>query len=71
MDHYEIVIKGHMGPHWESWFEGMRVDRLVSGETVIQGPVKDQTSLHGMLSRIRDMGMPLIRVNTIGAGETK
>ena len=62
MDQYEIRIKGHIDKHWQYWFEGMNIDLHPGGETIITGDVKDQSSLHGMLNRIRDMGIVLVSV---------
>ncbi len=59
---YEIVIKGHLDERRAAWFEGMTITLLSRGETVLAGPITDQAMLYGVLSRIRDMGLPLLAV---------
>jgi hypothetical protein len=63
---YQIRIKGHLGPRWRDWFGGMTITLEDDGETLLTGPVVDQAALHGLLTKVRDLGMPLIsaiRVN--------
>jgi hypothetical protein len=57
---YQIRIKGHLGPRWSGWFEGLTVTQVGNGETLLTGPVADQAALHGLLRKVRDLGMPLI-----------
>lgn len=64
--HYQIRIKGHLGPQWADWFDGLTVTREQDGTTLLRGPVIDQAALHGILKKIRDLGMPLLAVNSIG-----
>lgn len=59
---YEIRISGHLDDHWMRVFEGMAITHLADGVTVLVGPVPDQAALYGLLSRIRDLGVPLISV---------
>jgi hypothetical protein len=59
---YQIRIKGHLGPGWASWFGGLAVTLEDNGETLLTGPVVDQAALHGLLRKVRDLGMPLISV---------
>jgi hypothetical protein len=59
---YHIRIAGHLDERWQRWFDGMSITLLPAGETLISGPVVDQSALHGMLSRIRDLGLELISV---------
>jgi hypothetical protein len=59
---YEIRVRGHLGPRWAARFEGMTLTRDGDGTTVIQGPVVDQAALHGLLARVRDLGIPLLSV---------
>ncbi len=64
---YEIRVKGTLDGRWQTWFEGMTI--TASGdETIIRGTVADQTALHSLLMRIRDLGLPLIAVNQIETG---
>ena len=58
---YEIRIKGHLGNRWAAWFEGLTITED-NGETLLTGPVVDQAALHGVLRKVRDVGMPLISV---------
>jgi hypothetical protein len=63
---YQIRIEGHVGPGWADWFGGLAITPEDNGETLLTGPVVDQAALHGLLRRVRDLGMPLIsavRVN--------
>ena len=62
---YEIRIKGHLSKRRASWFAGMGVETAVSGETILRGNIPDQAALHGLLAKIRDLGIPLIAVNPI------
>ena len=57
---YQIRIKGHLGPRWSGWFEGLKITLEDDGETLLTGPVADQAALHGLLRKVRDLGMPLI-----------
>ena len=59
---YEIRVEGHIGHSWSSWFEGMAIRHEESGETVLSGPLVDEAALHGVLAKIRDLGLPLIEV---------
>jgi hypothetical protein len=56
---YEIRVKGHLDHRWADWFEGMTIT-LKDGDTLLTGPVADQAALHGLLKRVRDLGVPLI-----------
>ena len=64
-DRYEIRIKAHLSDDRTRAFEGMRITRQSNGETVISGPVVDQAALHGLLIRIRDLGVPLLLVKRL------
>jgi hypothetical protein len=59
---YEIRLSGHLDAHWTAWFDGLTVSRERDGTTVISGPVADQAALHGVLQRVRDLGLPLVSV---------
>jgi hypothetical protein len=60
---YAIRVRGALDPAWSSWFEGMDVHSDRPGESVITGPVTDQAALHGLLEKIRDLGLPIISVH--------
>ena len=62
---YEIRIKGHLDGRWADWFEGMTITLKEDGETLLTGPVTDQAALHGLLRKVRDLGLPLLSVNRI------
>ena len=62
---YQIRIKGHLGHQWTDWFKGMTITLEESGETLLTGPVTDQAALHGLLKKVRDLGLPLISVNRV------
>ena len=57
---YQIVVKGHLDSEWSEWFDGLTITLLDNGETILSGPVVDQTALHGVLIKIRDLGLPLL-----------
>jgi hypothetical protein len=62
---YEIRLKGHLDPRWGAWFDGLSLTHQSDGTTVIHGPVADQAALHGLLQRVRDVGLPLVSVEPI------
>jgi hypothetical protein len=62
---YQIRVKELIDDSWSSWFEGMTIRREESGGTVISGPLADQTALHGILMKIRDLGLTLLEVKYI------
>jgi hypothetical protein len=66
---YHIRIKGHLGQHWTGWFGGLTVTLEDNGETLLTGPVVDQAALHGLLKRVRDLGLPLISVSPVKPGQ--
>jgi hypothetical protein len=66
---YEIRVEGILDEHWSAWFDGMQVTPESDGVTVIAGPVTDQAALHGLLAKIRDLGLPLISVRRDEPGE--
>jgi hypothetical protein len=59
---YRIRVKGHISDSWSTWFEGMAIYREECGETVFKGELPDQTALHGILMKIRDLGLMLLEV---------
>src|SRR5512141_3066839 len=64
---YQIRIAGRLGSRWADWFEGLTIT-LDGGDTLITGPVVDQAALHGLLKRVRDLGMPLVSVSPVESG---
>ena len=66
--HYEIRLKGHLDARWTDWFEGLTITLEEDGNTLLTGPVADQAALHGLLKKVRDLGMPLISVNRVEPG---
>ena len=62
---YQIRVKGHLGERWTDWFEGLTIVLQENGDTLLTGPVTDQAALHGLLKKVRDLGMPLISVNNL------
>ena len=67
---YEIRVEGHLSPQWMEWFEGLAVSLDEGGDTLLTGPVADQAALHGLLKKIRDLGLILVSVNQIQPDET-
>jgi len=64
-DFYEIKLKGHLDQSWADWFEGLTFSHESDGTTILSGENIDQAALHGLLKRIRDLGLPLISVNQV------
>ena len=62
---YQIRVKGHLGSQWTDWFGGLTVTLDDNGETLLTGPVADQAALHGLLRKVRDLGMPLVSVVSV------
>jgi len=62
---YEIRIKGHLDDRWAEWFEGLTITLEENGNTLLSGPVVDQAALHGLLKKVRDLGLPLLSVNSV------
>lgn len=67
---YEISVAGRLAPRWSAWFDGLSIDTDVDGITVIRGPVADQTALHGLIQKLRDVGIPLISLTRIPSHPT-
>ena len=68
---YEIRLKGHLDDRWAEWFEGLTITLEEDGDTLLTGPVIDQAALHGLLKKVRDLGMPLVSVNFVNPGRAK
>ncbi len=60
---YEIRIEGQLGRQWTDWFDGLSITPGEDGTTLLTGPVIDQSALHGLLKKVRDLGAPLVSVN--------
>jgi hypothetical protein len=70
---YEIRLAGHLEQRWAAWFDGLTLVHRGDGTTVLQGPVVDQSALHGLLQKVRDLGLPLVsvaRVETVPPDRT-
>jgi hypothetical protein len=66
---YQIRLNGHLGREWTDWFGGLSVILQEDGDTLLTGPVIDQAALHGLLKKVRDLGMPLVSVNPVNHSE--
>ena len=66
---YQIRIKGHLGNQWSDWFGDATITLESNGDTLLICPVIDQSALHGLLRKVRDLGMPLLAVNRVQPGE--
>jgi hypothetical protein len=66
---YEIKVEGHLDSEWTAWFGGMTLALEANGDTLMTGPVIDQAALHGLLKKVRDLGMPLVSVKRIKPGQ--
>ena len=61
-DWYEIRIQGRLDDRWSAWLDGLELVRAEDGTTVLRGPITDQAALHGLLHKLRDIGLPLLSV---------
>jgi hypothetical protein len=66
---YEITIQGRLDKRWEGWFDGMSLTAQPAGTTILRGFVVDQAALHGLLARLRDLGLPLVSMRRIPEDE--
>ena len=62
---YEIRLKGHLDSRWAAWFDGLSLTNEGDGTTLLCGPVADQAALHGLLQKVRDIGLPLVSVTQV------
>ena len=62
---YEIRLTGHLDARWAAWFDGLTVSLESDGTTVLSGPIADQAALHGVIQRVRDLGLPLVSVTRV------
>ena len=67
---YEIRLRGRLGPRWAAWFDGFDVVDEDDGTTVVRGHVVDQAALHGLLLKVRDVGLPLVSVVRVSADQS-
>ncbi len=67
---YQICIQGHLAARWAGWFDGLSLTNEPDGTTLICGPVADQSALHGLLQKVRDLGLPLVSVTRVGTDHT-
>jgi len=66
---YQIRLKGHLGSQWTNWFDDLTITLEEDGDTLLTGPVIDQAALHGLLKKVRDLGMPLVSVSPVETGQ--
>jgi hypothetical protein len=64
-DIYRVTVKGHLDNTWSEWFDDLGITTTDNGDTILTGPVVDQTALHGVLMKIRDLGLPLLSVSRL------
>ena len=67
MNWYEIRLQGHLDQGWSEWFDGLTISHDPDGSTMLRGPLTDETALHGVLNKVRDLGLVLLAVNRIEA----
>ena len=65
---HRIRVGGHLDSSWSEWFEGLRLTYEANSETVLSGPIVDEAALHGVLAKVRDLGLPLLAVNRVEPG---
>ena len=70
VQNYEIRLKGHLEVRWTEWFDGLAITLEENGNTLLSGPVADQAALHGLLKKVRDLGLPLLSVNLVQTNRT-
>ena len=60
---YEIRVKGHLDGHWSEWFDGLTIANVENGDAILSGEIIDQSALHGVMNKVRDLGLPLVAVS--------
>ena len=68
---YEIRLRGRLDPRWAAWFDGLSLTTADDGTTALRGAVTDQAALHGLLQKVRDLGLPLLSVNSLDADQSR
>jgi hypothetical protein len=68
---YDIRLRGHLENRWAAWFDGLGITHEPDGTTVISGPVVDQAALHGLLQKVRDLGLPLVSLVHVSADQAQ
>ena len=71
LSRYEIRLRGRLDPRWATWFDGMTLTTADDGTTALRGPVTDQAALHGLLQKVRDLGVPLLSVTSLDADQPR
>jgi hypothetical protein len=66
---YQIRVQGNLEPKWSDWFDGFTINAPAQGETLLTGTVADQAALHGVLAKLRDLGLPILLVERLKANE--
>jgi len=69
--YYQITVKGHLDSYWSGWFDNLTICNAANGEAILRGPLADQTALHGVLMKIRDLGLPLLAVTIVATDESE
>jgi len=67
---YQITVKGHLDSHWSAWFDNMTIANQANGAAVLRGPLVDQAALYGVLTKVRDLGLPLLAVALVASSES-
>ena len=67
---YEIRLQGQLEARWQAWFDGLSISLDEHGNTLLSGPLADQAALHGLLKKVRDLGLPLLSVNQVQINQT-
>jgi len=68
---YQIKLEGHLGQEWMDWFDGLSIQQEEDGGTLLTGPVIDQAALHGVIKKVRDLGLPLVSIRPVRPAETQ